>query len=226
MILIKDVIMFFSYILVSFCSIFVISICLKPLLLALRIDLKIGKYFSNYLVFINEIIKSKLSSLIISRLNTQQKIIFYHVIFYYENLKLKVFNSSMQFMYMVLIFMAAFVYTDQKPLVYGGLVLLLLPIFVLVNSKDFVKVIILDDIFLTDVKKYHRVKLFGMKSTELIIDFNGISCLVSDRKNIENIFKISEQNSNKRLGVSGYILNKVENGKLINTGRILEAKIY
>lgn len=218
--------MFLSYALVIFCAIFVARICLEPLLLALKIDLKIGKFFSNCLTFVNEIIKSKLSNLVIKRLNTQQKIILYHVIFYYENFKLKVFNSSMQFMYMILMFMAAFVYTDQKPLVYAGLVLLLLPIFVLVNSKDFVKVIVLDDIFLTDVQKYHRVKLFGIKSTELIIDFNGIPCLVSDRKNIQNIFEIHEQIPNKRLGVSGYILNKVKNGKLINTGRILEAKIY
>ena len=117
--------MYLSYALVIFCAIFVARICLEPLLLALKIDLKIGKFFSNCLTFINEIIKSKLSNLVIKRLNTQQKVILYHVIFYYENFKLKVFNSSMQFMYMILMFMAAFVYTDQKPLVYAGLVLLL-----------------------------------------------------------------------------------------------------
>ncbi|MBX9865289.1 MAG: hypothetical protein K2Y14_00135, partial [Burkholderiales bacterium] len=123
-------------------------------------------------------------------------------------------------------FIAIGFYSKNLPFILFICLFLFFPIMVLVFSKDHVKLIILDNVFLSDVKTLHRVNFFGIKSTELMIDFNGVQCLVSDRKKIAKILEISKQEPNKKISVSGYLLTKLMDNKFYFHGRIIEAKIY
>lgn len=191
-----------------------------------RFDLKVRNWIAGYFILISELLKAQASKLVIKYINNQQRVILYFIIYYYESFKLRAFNNSMKFIYLIGLFIAIGFYSKNLPFILFICLFLFFPIMVLVFSKDHVKLIILDNVFLSDVKTLHRVNFFGIKSTELMIDFNGVQCLVSDRKKIAKILEISKQEPNKKISVSGYLLTKLMDNKFYFHGRIIEAKIY
>lgn len=191
-----------------------------------RFDLNVRNWIAGYFIFISELLKAHAARLVIKHMNSQQRVVLYFIIYYYESFKLRAFNNSMKFIYLIGLFIAIGFYSKNLPFILFICLFLFFPIVVLVYSNDHVKIIILDKVFLSDVKTFHRVNFFGIKSTELMIDFNGVPCLVSDRKKISKILEIYEQEPNKKISVSGYLLTKLMDNKSYFHGRILEAKIY
>ncbi|MBX9867702.1 MAG: hypothetical protein K2Y14_12395, partial [Burkholderiales bacterium] len=93
-----------------------------------RFDLKVRNWIAGYFILISELLKAQASKLIIKHMNSQQRVVLYFIIYYYESFKLRAFNNSMKFIYLIGLFIAIGFYSKNLPFILFICLFLFFPI--------------------------------------------------------------------------------------------------
>ena len=185
----------------------------------------INKIFSPYWIFCAYFIKCYFTKLIFKRLNSDQKIRFYQLIYGVEWLKLRLECDGLKTLLMLLVLITGAIFIQNSALFMLLIFFLFVPIVVIVNRRDWVKIIIVERInFRDSAIADAKILPFTKPYRRIFINDYGTWFTFYDRDNLEEILpKVGTQG----LGVSasGYIVHKSVNGVLTNKGTILEVVV-